>query len=794
MEEHGIHWGNIPSEMREYPQWCLANALKAPVMPNIAGGTYNCSPTVGPWLTFNDACRWAKELGLGIGFILTENDPFTCIDFDIKDGQSIDRSTGEHLPPSKWTQMFQIERYLAIKQAFNSYTELSTSQKGMHIWIRGTVPKTGLKRDGVEIYTKDRFMVCTGIAVDELYYSIFSDIVLACYPRIDVLPIAERQDLLNRLVEEVGAAGAGVSLDVLEELEPTETDEVIWARALAADNATKFRALCEGDWAGMGYPSQSEADLSLLSMFTFYSKSNSQVRRMFRQTGLGVREKAVKDDRYLNASLKLIRGRMKAESERVEQASNLANLEVQRLVQEMQAKKINDITSQAVNAVALPQVQGLAWPPGMAGALAAFIYNSAPRPVKEVGIVAALGLLAGICGKAYTIQQSGLNLYITLVARSAVGKEAMHSGIALILEKLRNSIPGVLGFVDFSEQVSGPALIKAVTANKSFVNISGEWGRNLKAIAQEKNPAKESLRTVMTNLYQKSGPSAIVGGLNYSNKDSNVGSVSGVAYSFIGETTPRTFYESLTESMMEDGFLSRFNIIEYDGERPPLNENQVTQLDDRLYNALCSLVVQCITLLQNQRHVQVQFDPEAYAALRRFDKECDQQINSTTDEGWRQMWNRAHLKASRIAALLAVADNFVNPLVTPVHTDWALEVIRRDIEIMSRKIREGDVGQGDGVRERKLVTIIKSFFQGDLPVGYKIPEAMVDDGIVPRKFLQLRTSSLSQFSTHRLGSTVALDLTIKSLIDSGYIMEVDKDKLFEKYSFQGRCFRILNLG
>lgn len=793
MSEHGIHWGNIPQEMREYPQWCLADHTKAPVLPNSTGGTYHASPVTGPWLNFDEACGWAAHLGLGIGFVLTENDPFTCIDFDIKDGQSIERSTGQHLPPSKWTQMFQIERYLAIKDAFNSYTELSQSQKGMHIWIRGAVPKTGLKRDGVEIYSKERFIVCTGIAVREVYYSIFSDIVLACYPRIEVLPIVENQQLLDRLVDEVGAGG-GTYLEELEELEPTETDDVIWERASNADNGAKFRALCEGNWAQLGYPSQSEADLSLMSMFTFYSKSNSQCRRMFRCTGLGQREKAVKDDRYLNLTLRLVRGRQQQEEARMKQTALTAQLEVQRLVQEMQTKKITQITEQAISAVELPKVEGLPWPPGMAGALAAFIYNSAPRPVKEVGIVAALGLLAGICGKAYTIQQSGLNLYITLVARSAVGKEAMHSGIAIILEKLRNSIPGVLSFVDFSEQVSGPALIKAVTANKSFVNISGEWGRNLKAIAQEKSPAKESLRTVMTNLYQKSGPTSIVGGLNYSNKDSNVSSVSGVAYSFMGETTPRTFYESLTDSMMEDGFLSRFNIIEYDGDRPPLNENQVTQLDNRLYNALCSLVVQCITLLQNQRHIQVQFDPTAYHELRMFDKECDQQINSTTDEGWRQMWNRAHLKACRVAALLAVADNFVNPVVTTIHTQWAIDLIRRDIDIMSRKIKEGDVGQGDVVRERKLVAIMKGFFQGDIPDSYKIPHQMLDDGIIPRKFLQLRTSTLSQFTTHRMGSTVALDLTIKSLIDSGYIMEVDKAKLQEVYGFQGRCFRILNLG
>lgn len=793
MYEIGENWHNIPDQLKQFDQWCLAGADKAPMLVGTNGKLYNASPVTGPWLSFADACKHALERGCDIGFILTEQDPFTCIDFDVKDAQSMD-SHGVHLPRSKWTPFFALERYVLIKNAFNSYTELSRSHKGMHIWLEGTVDHA-VKRDGVEVYSKERFMVCTGIAVKDVYYSIFNEIAIATYPKIEALPLTRNDDLLDRLIDEIGGVNAVKESDPLIELEPTEPDDVIWKRALAADNGAKFKQLCAGEWQSMGYPSQSEADLSLMSMFCFYSKSYSQIRRMFRQTVLGQRDKAVKDDVYLDRTLILIRNRIRKTEEQLQKIEINTQMEARKLVQEMQAQRINEINNQAIESVVMPQVDGIDWPPGMVGALAGFIYNSAPRPVKEVAIVAALGLMAGIVGKTYTIPQSGLNLYIILVARSAVGKEAMHSGIGLIMDKLQSSIPGSARFIDFGEFASGPALTKACAENQSFLNVSGEWGRRLRRMASDdgREGPMQQLRTVMTNLYQKSGPASVVGGINYSNKDTNVKSVSGVAYSMIGESTPKTFYEALTESMMEDGFMSRFLIVEFQGDRPPRNANPCLQLDERLYSALCSIVVQSITLLQNRQTMQVQFSVDAQIMLDEFDKECDEQINSTDDEGYRQMWNRAHLKVLRIAALLATADNFITPVVSYDHAKWALDVVRRDIAVMQRKITEGDVGQGDVVREKKLISVIKGYFTSRVPESYRIPEALVKNGIIPRKFMQMRTNTLTQFTGHRLGSTIALDLTIKSLIDSGYLMEVDKNKMAETYNFHGRCFRVLNL-
>ena len=608
----------LPEELRNAPQWCIAGPEKAPYVATKTG-VHNASIyRVDQWKKFDDVIIDVERTQApGIGFVLTTNDPWTCIDLDVCNAET-QRMKGQQIDPTLWTTAETMERFVAIVKAFDSYTEISTMGWGLHIWVRGRIG-VGVKRDGVEIYSQERFIVCTGnVYVDK--------------------PIANRQELLDNMVSQMRGPGYRGS-DPLIEIEPEETDMEVFERASTAQNADKFNRLCAGDWKDE-YPSQSEADLSLMSMLCFYSKSNEQVRRLFRCTALGQREKATKNNRYLDYTLEVIRSRQARELVSIAVGEEQAKA----LITRMQSTDYSDVAAGAIATAEVPRPDvrsTVEWPPGMAGAIAAFIYNSAPRPVKEVAIVAALGFLAGVCGKAFNIPQSGLNVYIILVARSGVGKEAMHSGLSLILEELMQSIPAAQKFVNFNDFASGPALVKECAQNSSFVNVAGEWGRKLKRIAAEERAdgVMAGLRTVMTNLYQKSGAGNISGGITYSNKDQNISSLTGVSYSMIGETTPSAFYEALTPSMMEDGFLSRFIILDYEGDRPPLNHTPQRKMNPALAQALHGLCAQSLTLITRFATELVNYSPEAAAMLREFDLECDANINATQDESIRQMWN-----------------------------------------------------------------------------------------------------------------------------------------------------------
>ena len=808
----------LPIELQEKPQWCLAGFDKAPYLVGV-NGVYNASPTKGPWHDFNTACHYATQYGMGVGFVLAETDPFTCIDIDIKDITSVD-SAGQLLPVELLTTQAMAEFYSGVVDFAHSYTELSSSGKGLHIWVKGDIG-AGRRGKGIEVYSRERFIICTGAPIGGVVYHNINGHTIPRLKCNTALPLADGTQVISMLENELGSNAQNFDL---VEVEGTCTDEQIWARAVQALNAAKFVDLCNGDWKKHLFPSQSEADLALMSMFTFYSKSNEQCRRLFRCTALGSRAKATRDDVYLDRTLTIIRGRQAKDDAFLNQGKAIGEALLAQhratpppvdtgLPAPLTAQTPHGIDPRVTAYVStmdqtvhaqpcdnkvdfdLPEVDGLDWPPGLVGAIAGFIYKSSPRPVKEVSIVAALGLVAGITGKAFNVGQTGINLYIILIARSAIGKEAMHSGIGHIL---RSSCGHALTpFVNFTDYASGPALTKAMEERSSFVNVSGEWGRKLQRMADDrKDGPMQQLRTVMTNLYQKSGAASVMGGLGYSNREQNVASVNAVAYSMIGETTPGTFYDSLTQTMMEDGFLSRFNIVEYLGERPPENKDQMTQVPQDLADAIGRLAAFAVSVVDSPvaNAIPIGYAEGVEDLVNSFNLSCDGKIREAgSDESIRQIWNRAHLKVLRVCGVLAAADNFQTPVVTKEHLLWAQQMVLNDASGMLNKIKGGDVGADDTSRFKKLQGLLKEYAKGKISVGYNVHPHMLRDGIIPRSYLQRRTGQIRCFVSYRLGATLALDHTLKTAIDSGYILEIAKERGMELYNYSGRAFQILNV-
>lgn len=432
------------------------------------------------------------------------------------------------------------------------------------------------------------------------------------------------------------------------------------------------------------------------------------------------------------------------------------------------------------------------WPPGFAGEVARFMHRTSYCPIAEVSITAALGLLAGVCGRAYrTPSGKDLALYMILVAKSGVGKDHLHEAIPMML-KLADR-PMALSFCRAQDFVSGEALHKEVLLLPGFLYLQGEFGRKLKRMSNPQDTPMQSFRTTMLNAFGKQ----YMEGKRYSRAEDSILGVEWPALSFLGETTPGTFLECLTEEMMADGFLSRFLVISYGGPRPMPNRDRDHALQADALQYWCDLVDHALkyqlAIFTHQAMV-VRQDQTAAAILDTFEIDCINSVNATEQETERQVWSRAHLKAVKVASLLAVADHYLNPTISVQHAQWAISLVRRDVEVFQSRHRSGDVGLGDDARVKKLASILQEYLRArTVPVSYKVPPKLHEDGLVPRAYLQMRTTTLPSFANHRQGQTQALDSVLRTFVANGWLMEAKQTAIVEMYGYHGKTYRILEL-
>jgi putative DNA primase/helicase len=248
----------IPATLRHLPQWVLWRLVeregKPTKVPFTPAGTPASVSDPNTWTDFQTALQ-AYEQGRfdGIGFVLTPEAGIVCVDIDHANNGT------------DWTP-----EAMEMVGALNSYTEVSPSGHGLHIWCYGHLPAGRRRKNGVEMYDSGRFLTVTG----------------------DHLPdtpadLQERTQQLADLHRRVFAEPA----HTLMVTAPVDlSDEVLIQRAMGAKDGAKFRALWNGDTTG--YPSQSEADLALCRLLAFWCGNDpARIERLFSQSALGQREK-----------------------------------------------------------------------------------------------------------------------------------------------------------------------------------------------------------------------------------------------------------------------------------------------------------------------------------------------------------------------------------------------------------------------------------------------------------------------------------------------------------------------
>lgn len=760
---------NIPQEMRIYKQWVCwrfedtdgPKPTKVPYSPLTGKLASVTDPNT--WASFEQAAHVLTTTNWynGIGFVLTEADPFAFIDLDDTKGDQT-----------------ALDRQIKIYNEFDSFAERSPSGSGLHVIVKGALP-SGRRRSFIEVYSSARYMTMTG----DIYRN---------------APIRDYNELLNILWGQMGSGSVAAAV-YAGVAEATESDQQVIERATAAANGDKFANLYAGRWSDY-YQSQSEADFALVDIVAFYSQNRAQIARIFQNSGLGQREKAKRSD-YVNYMLNKCFDRMLPPVD-IDGLRNQLNAVIEAKQREELARLTAPLPTptQATAKPIEPKKNIYSVPPGLVGEIAQFIFAQAPRPVAEIALAGALGLMAGIVGRAYNVSGTGLNQYVLLLAPTGTGKEAIASGVDKLMAQVIRTVPAAVDFVGPGEIASSQAIIKYMSKGPtSFVSMVGEFGIYLQQMASINAPSHlVGLRRFLLDAYNKSGEGKILRPSIYSDREKNTSAVLAPAFTILGESTPEKFYEGLHEGLIAEGLLPRFTSIEYHGERPPLNPAHIhAQPSFELIERLSSVCAHALMLNSQHKAVQVQFEPQAKQLFDEFDKHCDLNINSSDKEVRRHLWNRAHVKAMKLAALIAVGCNPYNPVISADVAAWATNLIVADVRNLLDRFNAGEIGI-DNEETRQLAELIKIIKEYVLSPWsevsrYKAGSAqMHGEKVVPYSYLHKRATKLSTFRKDRIGETGALKRAIKTLTERGDIQQLSPKLAHDNFKTSAQCFMISN--
>jgi primase-polymerase (primpol)-like protein len=248
----------MPLNLRLVANWVVwkievrdGKPTKVPIDPKT--GRMARSNDASTWASYDEALSYYERHSPdveGVGFQFS-NSEFTGIDLD----HCRDPETGDVEP---WAS--------EIITAVYSYTEVSPSGTGIHIIVRGKLP-VGVRRKGkIEMYDSGRYFTMTG-------------------NRLPGMPRQPRErsmhDVWKRyLCDEPEKTEADPDTEGL-----TPEDRELIKKVKTGANGHKFDCLWRGDFSG--YPSQSEADMALCQILSFWAQKNAfNVDRLFRHSGL----------------------------------------------------------------------------------------------------------------------------------------------------------------------------------------------------------------------------------------------------------------------------------------------------------------------------------------------------------------------------------------------------------------------------------------------------------------------------------------------------------------------------
>lgn len=312
------------------------------------------------------------------------------------------------------------------------------------------------------------------------------------------------------------------------------------------------------------------------------------------------------------------------------------------------------------------------FPPGLAGMMADYIYNSSRMPVRSFAVAGALSALAHINDNRWYVNGSDtpLNLYQTLVGGTGKGKEDPRKA----LKRLAVAAGHRTGICE--SIASGPALLRALESDKTVMMLTDEFGIFLQVALADKGSShlKELVKELLT-LFGL-GRSFFAGKV-YADSKMNIPQINNPYVNVLGTTTQLELMDGVTSKSVNNGFLNRFLFVTA-SEVNPINRSPNTEIPQLLMEGLSNLCNQSIAFDITLRLFQtLEYEDGSHDLMVQLAEQM------TEPGDYANLWSRAEEQMIRVAGLLAIGDGCV---IKRDHIMWAYRYVTWCISSLSSNL------------------------------------------------------------------------------------------------------------
>ena len=341
-------------------------------------------------------------------------------------------------------------------------------------------------------------------------------------------------------------------------------------------------------------------------------------------------------------------------------------------------------------------------PDGLVGDLTHYMLSTARRPQPVLSLDASLCAVGTLMGRQYRTESNlRSNLYVVGIADSGSGKNHAREIINEVFFEA-----GLAHHLGGNKIASGAGLLTALHRQPAILFQIDEFGMFLSAAADRKRSPRHITEILdnMTELYTSAG--GVFLGAEYANRDgtNERRDIVEPCLCVYGTTTPLHFWGALQGANVADGSLARFLILPSDDDYPDENLGAgIRQTPPMLIQALQAiasgggrpqgnLAGKTATQVTPVNAMIVPMTDEAKARFAALSLEMTEELRKAAGTPFTSILARIGENARKLALIVAVGRDPVQPEIEITATQWAIDFVRhyarRTMEAVERHVAD----------------------------------------------------------------------------------------------------------